>query len=78
VPLPRRADRGTTRPADVRRCEAYQHLGRRPEKFVHGYGIFQYDLQLFRRDPDFFLTQRWQDITACVDKMMTELRGAHQ
>lgn len=58
--------------------EAYQHLGRRPEKFVHGYGIFQYDLQFFRRDPDFFLTQRWKDINACIDKMMTELRTALQ
>ncbi|HWX62902.1 DUF2272 domain-containing protein [Bradyrhizobium sp.] len=58
--------------------EAYQHLGRRPEKFLHGYGIFQYDLQFFRRDPDFFLTQRWQDINACVAKMMTELRTALQ
>src|SRR5664279_1176549 len=38
--------------------EIYKHLGTRPDKFVHGYGIFQYDLQFFRRDPDFFLTQR--------------------
>jgi hypothetical protein len=58
--------------------EVYKHLGRRPEKFVHGYGIFQYDLQFFRRDPDFFLTQRWKDINACVDKLMLELRNALQ
>jgi hypothetical protein len=56
--------------------EAYQHLGTRPEKFVHGYGIFQYDLQFFRRDPDFFLEQRWKSIDACVGKLMTELKGA--
>src|SRR5664279_5326823 len=58
--------------------EIYKHLGTRPDKFVHGYGIFQYDLQFFRRDPDFFLTQRWKDIQSCVDKLMIELRDALQ
>lgn len=56
--------------------EAYQNLGTRPDKFVHGYGIFQYDLQFFRVDPDFFLAQKWKNIEACVEKLMTELRGA--
>src|SRR6266849_3758725 len=59
--------------------EAYQHLGTRPNKFVHGYGIFQYDLQFFLEDFDFFLQQRWKSIDVCVDKMMKELKGAlHQ
>ena len=40
---------------DATGIETYQHLGTRPKKFVHGYGIFQYDLQFFRQDPDFFL-----------------------
>ena len=61
---------------DATGIEAYQHLGTRPEKFVHGYGIFQYDLQFFRSAPDFFLEQRWKSIDACVDKLMTELRAA--
>jgi hypothetical protein len=56
--------------------EVYQHLGTNPDKFVHGYGMFQYDLQFFRDEPDFFLTQQWQDINACVDKLMIELRAA--
>jgi hypothetical protein len=56
--------------------EAYQHLGTRPDKFVHGYGIFQYDLQFFRQDPNFFLEQRWQNINACVEKLMAELGKA--
>jgi hypothetical protein len=64
--------------ADGTGIETYQRLARRPEKFVHGYGIFQYDLQFFRRDPDFFLSQRWKDIDACVDKLMQELRNAVQ
>jgi hypothetical protein len=61
---------------DATGIEAYQDVGRRPDKFVHGYGIFQFDLQFFRRDPDFFLEQRWKNIDACVEKLMTELRKA--
>ena len=65
--------------ADATGIEAYQAVAQRPHKFVHGYGIFQYDLQFFRRDPDFFLEQRWKSIDACVDKMMSELkRGLDQ
>ena len=65
--------------ADATGIKAYQAVARRPHKFVHGYGIFQYDLQFFRRDPDFFLEQRWKSIEACVDKLMTELkRGLDQ
>jgi hypothetical protein len=58
--------------------EAYQELGKRPDKFVHGYGIFQYDLQFFRRDPNFFLMQSWKDLSVCIDKLMLELRNALQ
>ena len=36
--------------ADATGIEAYQDLATRPHKFVHGYGIFQYDLQFSRRD----------------------------
>jgi len=59
---------------DATGIETYQALGRRPDKFLHGYGLFQYDLQFFRTDPDFFLQQRWRSIDACVEKMMSELR----
>ena len=30
-------------------------VAKRPNKFCHGYGIFQYDLQFFKKDPDYFL-----------------------
>ena len=64
--------------ADETGIEIYQRLAKQPEKFVHGYGIFQYDLQFFRSDPDFFLSQRWKEIDACLDKLMLELRNAVQ
>ena len=56
--------------------EAYQDLAQRPDKFVHGYGIFQLDLQFFKDDPDYFLEQRWKSIDKCVEKMMGELKRA--
>ena len=62
--------------AEATGIEAYERVARRPNKFVHGYGIFQYDLQFFRTDPDFFLEQRWKSIDACIEKMMGELKRA--
>lgn len=62
--------------AEGTRIEAYQALAARPNKFVHGYGLFQYDLQFFKRDPDFFLEQRWADLDAVIEKLMDELTGA--
>jgi len=53
--------------------EIYRNLATRPHKFVHGYGIFQYDLQFFRQDPEFFLEQRWRHIDEAVRKLMQEL-----
>ena len=61
---------------DATGIEAYQRLGRNPNKFVHGYGIFQSDLQFFRDEPDFFLEQRWKSFDVCLDKAMKELKGA--
>jgi hypothetical protein len=48
----------------------------RPNKFCHGYGIFQYDLQFFKKDPDYFLDQQWQDFDASLAKCIEELRAA--
>ena len=37
----------------------FQPVSKRPNKFCHGYGIFQLDLQFFKDDPDHFLNKRW-------------------
>jgi hypothetical protein len=31
----------------------------KPNKFCHGFGIFQYDLQHFTKDPQYFLQKQW-------------------
>jgi hypothetical protein len=56
----------------------YQKAVRNPDKFCHGYGIFQYDLQFFKIDPAFFLQKKWCDIAACIGKVIVELRQAMQ
>ena len=45
-------------------------------KFCHGFGIFQYDIQFFRTNPDFFLRQRWEDFSACLAQLLVELKQA--
>ena len=44
-----------------------------PDKFCHGFGIFQYDLQHFKNDPDYFLQKKWADpkntFLHCIDEL---------
>jgi hypothetical protein len=46
-----------------------------PNKFCHGFGIFQYDLQFFTQEPDYFLQKRYADFGASLDKALEELRS---
>jgi len=55
---------------------SYTKVVRNPDKFCHGYGIFQYDLQFFKDDPAFFLEKKWCDIAVCIGKVIVELREA--
>jgi hypothetical protein len=54
----------------------YQGVAPNPNKFCHGFGIFQYDIQFFKDDPAFFLQKRWCDFGACTGKLIAELREA--
>ena len=54
----------------------YQGVARNPNKFCHGFGIFQYDIQFFKEDLVFFLQKKWCDFDACVAKLKTELLAA--
>src|SRR5262245_34137083 len=47
----------------------------RPNKFCHGFGIFQYDLQFFLRDPDYFLQRRYAQFGASLGKALEELKA---
>lgn len=47
-----------------------------PNKFCHGFGIFQYDLQFFLSNPAYFLNKKWGDTDACFSLCITELNNA--
>jgi hypothetical protein len=47
----------------------------KPDKFCHGFGIFQYDLQFFAQDPDYFLQKRYADFGASLAKAIEELKS---
>ena len=44
-----------------------------PNKFCHGYGMFQYDLQFFLEDPDYFLEKRYEKFGETLAKCVKEL-----
>lgn len=41
--------------------KGYSAAVNNPNKFCHGFGIFQYDLQHFLNDPEYFLQKKWAD-----------------
>ncbi|MDQ2937565.1 MAG: SH3 domain-containing protein [Acidobacteriota bacterium] len=54
----------------------YKGPAANPNKFCHGFGIFQYDLQFFVDEPDYFLEKRYADFDICLQKAIGELRHA--
>jgi hypothetical protein len=49
-----------------------------PDKFCRGFGIFQYDLQFFKKDPAYFLNEDWSSfgnsLAKCVAELKTKLK----
>jgi hypothetical protein len=46
------------------------------DKFCRGYGLFQFDLQFFRTEPDYFLEQRYEKFEETLGKCLHELKNA--
>jgi hypothetical protein len=56
---------------------SYKGMAAQPDKFCHGYGIFQYDIQFFKdEDPDYFLQRRYTSFDASLGKALDELKSA--
>ncbi len=53
----------------------FKRASRNPERFCHGFGIFQYDLQFFLENPDFFLDKKWYDFDECLALCIDELKS---
>jgi hypothetical protein len=49
-----------------------------PNKFCHGFGVFQYDLQFFLTDPDYFLQKKYEQFSETLGKALEELHTAAQ
>lgn len=47
-----------------------------PDAFCHGFGIFQNDIQHFKKKPDFFLEKQWSDFDVCLRRFIEELKVA--
>jgi hypothetical protein len=56
--------------------KSYRSAASNPNKFVHGFGIWQYDLQFFRDDPEYFLQKRYETVSGTLGKALDELRDA--
>ncbi|TSD88346.1 SH3 domain-containing protein [Mycobacterium sp. KBS0706] len=52
----------------------YSGVVQNPDKFCHGFGVFQRDLQFFRQDPGYFLNQNYQVFSHTLDHCLLELR----
>jgi hypothetical protein len=55
---------------------AYAPAAARPNKFCHGFGMFQRDLQFFKTNPGFFLQKKYETFTGTLGECMKELKGA--
>jgi hypothetical protein len=60
----------------ARYVPGYSGAAANPNKFCHGFGIFQLDLQFFLKEPDYFLEKRYADFGVCVEKAVGELTAA--
>ena len=60
---------------------SYQGAASNPNKFCHGFGVFQFDLQFFESghpesEPEYFLEKQYADFDTCLRKALKELRSA--
>jgi hypothetical protein len=58
--------------------KGYEGAVNNPAKFCHGFGIFQYDLQFFKTNPQYFLQKKWADIDPCFTMCIEELNAAKE
>lgn len=54
----------------------YDTMVAKPDKFCHGYGLFQYDIQYFKTDPSYFLERRYIQLDQTLGKCVSELQEA--
>ncbi|HBB94273.1 MAG TPA: SH3 domain-containing protein [Blastocatellia bacterium] len=58
--------------------DSYKGAASNPNKFCHGYGMFQFDLQFFKTEPDYFLEKRYAKFDETLGKALGELESARK
>jgi hypothetical protein len=56
----------------------YRGAAHNSNKFCHGFGVWQYDLQFFKEDPQYFLEKRYEQLGETLRKALEELESARQ
>ncbi|AWM01868.1 SH3 domain-containing protein [Bradyrhizobium amphicarpaeae] len=51
----------------------YERAVANPDKFCHGFGMFQRDLQFFKEDPRYFLERRYENFSDTLTQCLGEL-----
>jgi hypothetical protein len=54
---------------------SYAKAADNPDKFCHGFGVFQRDLQFFLVDPDYFLERKYERFDDTLSQCLAELRN---
>jgi hypothetical protein len=54
----------------------FKTVVKNPDKFCHGFGMFQYDIQFFDKDQSYFLNEEWATWKGTLSRGMTELKSA--
>lgn len=57
---------------------SYKDAAKNPNKFCHGYGIFQFDIQFFKQEPDYFLQKKYANFDECLKKAISELEAGRK
>jgi hypothetical protein len=52
----------------------YSFANTRPNKFCHGFGMFQYDLQFFLTNPRYFLDRKYENFENSLQRALGELK----
>src|SRR5580704_8734602 len=55
---------------------SYRKAAANPNKFCHGFGLFQYDIQFFLDDPNYFLQRSYEQMSGTLQKCLGELNAA--
>ena len=56
----------------------YNFAFNRADKFCHGFGVFQYDIQFFKVNPDYFLNREYEKFEATLHHAMVELKSCQR